>query len=200
MDVKLFNKWDTSSVKVTDPGLVLYVNLKPIIVPHSGSKYANVRFGKSKINVVERLINKMMVTGHYSTSRKHYFTSGRNCGKKQKATKIVRSALEIVEQKTKQNPVQVLITAIENGAPRAEVTSVEFGGIRHPVAVDCAPQRRLDLALAFLAKGSMKRSVSSKESISACLAEEIILTSNKDPKAMAVERKTTAEKQAEASK
>ena len=35
----LFNKWDVSEVKVTDPSLVRYVNLTPQIIPHSCGKY-----------------------------------------------------------------------------------------------------------------------------------------------------------------
>lgn len=200
VDIKLFGKWDCSSIKVTDPSLVRYVNLKPIIFPSTGGKVAKERFGKAKVHVVERLINKLMVTGHYSGGKKHYFTSGRNSGKKAMASRVVREAFEILEKKTKKNPVQLFINAVENGAPRAEITSVEYGGIRHPVAVDCAPQRRLDIALGMLAKGAMKRSLGSKNTISQCLADEIELAAANDSKALVIEKKTTLEKQAEASR
>jgi small subunit ribosomal protein S7 len=200
VEVKLFNKWDTKTIKISDPGLQDYINLKPLIVPHTGGRNAKIRFGKRKTHVVERLINKLMVTGHYSGGKKHYFTSGRNTGKKATLTTVVEKAFEIVEKKTKKNPVQVLIEAVENGAPRAEITSVEFGGIRHPVAVDTAPKRRLDIALGLLAKGAMKRSLKNKSSLEQCLAEEITLASQNDPKALTVEKRAILEKQAEASK
>lgn len=199
MEIKLFNKWDTSNLKIVDLGLQAYINVKPLIVPHSGARNAGVRFGKRKVHFVERLINKLMVTGHYAGG-KHMFTSGRNTGKKAMTTRIVETALDIVEKKTKKNPVQVLLDAIQNGAPKAEVTSVEYGGIRHPVAVDCSPMRRLDLALGLLAKGAMKKSVKAKDSIAECLADEIILASNNDPKAMSIERRAVLEKQAESSR
>jgi small subunit ribosomal protein S7 len=200
MEIKLFNKWETSNLKISDPGLQAYINLRPVIIPHTGGRNVGVRFGKRKVHLVERLINKMMVTGHYSGGKKHYFTSGRNTGKKIMLTKVVEEAFDIVEEKTKKNPVQVLIEAVENGAPRAEITSVEYGGIRHPVCVDCAPMRRLDLALGLLAKGSMKRSIKNKASIAQCLSEEIILASKNDPKALTVEKRAILEKQAESSR
>ena len=199
MEIKLFNKWDTSTLQITDPGLLEYINIKPMIIPHSGARNAGTRFGKRKMHFVERLINKFMVTGHYAGD-KHLFTSGRNTGKKALATRIVENALVLVETRLKKNPVQVLLDAIQNGAPKAEVTSVEFGGIRHPVAVDCAPMRRLDLALGLLAKGAMKKSIKAKESISECLADEIMLAANNDPKAMSIERRAIFEKQAESSR
>jgi small subunit ribosomal protein S7 len=199
MEIKLFNKWDTTNLQIRDLGLQAYVNMRPLIVPHSGARNAGIRFGKRKMHFVERLINKFMVTGHYAGD-KHLFTSGRNTGKKALATRIVENALVFVEKKTKKNPVQVLLEAIQNGAPKAEVTSVEFGGIRHPVAVDCAPMRRLDIALGLLAKGAFKKSIKAKESISECLADEIILASNNDPKAMSIERRAIMEKQAESSR
>lgn len=199
MEVKLFNKWDTSSLQVTDLGLQAYLNMRPLIIPHSGARNAGTRFGKRKMHFVERLINKFMVTGHYAGD-KHLFTSGRNSGKKAKVTKFVEKALVMVEDKTKKNPVQVLLDAVQNGAPKAEVTSVEFGGVRHPVAVDCAPMRRLDIALGLLAKGAFKKSIKGKDSIAACLADEIILAANNDPKAMSIERRAIMEKQAESSR
>jgi len=39
--------------------------------------------------------------------------------------KIVEQSLEIIEQKTKKNPIQTLVTAIENSAPREETTRVK---------------------------------------------------------------------------
>lgn len=200
VEVKLFNKWETNNIKISDPGLQAYINLKPLIVPHTGAHDARVRFGKRKMHLVERLINKLMVTGHYSGGKKHYYTSGRNTGKKAMLTKIVEQAFEIVEKKVKKNPVQALIEAVENGAPRAEITSVVFGGIRHPVCVDTSPKRRLDLALALIAKGAMKRSIKNKSTLAQCIAEEISLASQNDPKALCVEKRAILEKQAEASK
>ncbi|HDN82057.1 MAG TPA: 30S ribosomal protein S7, partial [Methanomicrobia archaeon] len=62
MDEKLFDKWDFN-VEVIDSGLKGYINLDPVYVPHSSGRYQKKRFGKAKISIVERLINKLMRTG-----------------------------------------------------------------------------------------------------------------------------------------
>ena len=46
---------------------------------------------------------------------------------------------------TKLNPVQVFVNAIENAAPREEVTRLKYGGIAVPKAVDVSPSRRVDV-------------------------------------------------------
>ena len=198
--VKLFNRWAFDGVKVEDVSIRDYVNLKPIIIPSTGGRWQKKRFGRRKYNIVERLINKLMVTGHIKASRKHVFTSGRNTGKKLMAMKHVEEAFEIIEKRTKQNPIQVLVRAIENSAPRAGVTTVEYGGIRTPVSVDLSPLKRVDLALSFLTKGAAQKAKKSKTSIAQALAEELILAANNDPKSFAVDRKNAMEKQAEASR
>ncbi len=198
--VRLFNRWDFEGIAVRDQGLRDYINLEPVVVPDSDGKFAKKRFGRAKYNVVERLVNKLMVTGHVKASKKHFFTSGRNTGKKQKALAAVERAFELIEKRTKENPVQVLVRAVEYSAPRAEVTTIEYGGIRTPVAVDTAPIRRLDLALAFLAKGAAQKAIKSKKPIHEALADELIAAAGNDPKAFSVDRKTMLEKQSEASR
>ncbi len=69
-----------------------------------------------------------------------------NTGKKQLATSIVTEAFEIVHERTDENPIQVLVSAVENSAPREETVRLKYGGISVPKAVDVAPQRRVDQA------------------------------------------------------
>ena len=138
----IFNKWDMDKIKVEDPGLVKYIALEPVIVPKTGARYAGNKFHKSKVSIVERLINKMMVTGH--KAKKHMISSGHYTGKAHKVYDIVERAFEIIEEKTKRNPVEVLVKAVENSAPREEIVTIEYGGARYPKAVECAPQRRID--------------------------------------------------------
>jgi len=85
-----------------------------------------------------------MNSGH--KGKKHYMSSGHNTGKKDIALKVVENALAKCEEKLKQNPLAILVKAIENAAPREEVIAIEYGGARYPKAVDVAPQRRIDLA------------------------------------------------------
>lgn len=199
-EIKLFGKW-SYDVAVEDPSLQKFVNLKPVIIPHTGGKHQKRQFGRAKYNIVERFINKLMLIGHIKASKKHFFSSGRNTGKKMMMMRELEKAFELIETKSKKNPIQILINAAQNSAPRAEVTTVEFGGMRSPVGVDVSPLRRLDLALSFLAKGSAQKSVRSKKSPAQAIAEELMAAAENDPaKSFAIDRKNIMEKQAEASR
>src|SRR3989344_8335445 len=132
--MKLFNKYDTN-IEVKDPGLKSYINLNPLMVIKTSGRNVKVRFWKSKYNIVERLMNKLMVPGH--RGKKHRLTSGHCTGKSQKVYKIVEKTFQIIEEKTKKNPVEVFVRAIENAAPREEITTIEYGGAKYPQAVEC---------------------------------------------------------------
>ena len=134
MNVKIFNKWDPEEIEVGDLSIKRYFNLRPTVVMHSGGRHARQQFKKSEQHIVERLINKMM-------------QGEDNTGKKMKTYKIVEEALDIVHQRTKENPLSVLAKAISNAGPREEVVRLKYGGITVPKAVDTAPQRRVDVAL-----------------------------------------------------
>ncbi|HDM24092.1 30S ribosomal protein S7 [archaeon] len=180
-EIKLFGKWSLDGIEVRDPGLRAYICLKPIYLPHSFGRHAKRRFQKANVNIVERLANKLM-------------RKGKNTGKKYKALKIVENALQMIELETGENPVQVLVRAIENSAPKMETTRVMYGGIVYRKAVDVSPQRRLDLALRFIAEGASLRSFSSIKSIDECLFEEILYAANNDRRSYAIQRKNEIER------
>ncbi len=166
---KIFNKWD-SEVEIEDPGLRKYINLETRIVLHDQGRHAKRSFGKTKLHIVERLINSLMRGG---TGRKigGKVIRGRGgCGKKEKMRKVVENAFEIIHKKTKQNPIQILVKAIENAAPREETTRVKYGGIITPIAVDTSPQRRVDFALRNIARAVAIRSFDNKKSAEEALA------------------------------
>lgn len=198
MELKLFNKYSLKEIKVEDPGLKAYINLEPIIVPKTGGKNVKTKFWKSKYNIVERLINKLMVPGH--RGKKHLLTSGHVTGKSQTVYKIIIEVFRIIEEKTKQNPVQVLVKAIENAAPREEITTIEYGGAKYPQAVEVAPQRRVDLALRQLVQGSYQRSYGKKQNIITALSDEIIKAFKSDQGSAAISKKLELERQADASR
>jgi small subunit ribosomal protein S7 len=177
----LFGRWDPGNITIKDLGLAKYINLTPMYLPHSGGRYANRPFGKMKVNLVERLVNSMM--------RGEEFT-----GKKSKALRTVERAFQIVEGRTKQNPIQVLVDALQNAAPREEVTRLKFGGISVPKAVDIAPARRLDLALRYLCQGAVQASFRSTTPIEECLANEILKASKGDINAFAIAKKEELER------
>lgn len=180
-EVKLFGKWSMSDVEVRDPGLKGYICLDPVLVPHTEGRHEKRRFAKSRVPIVERLINQMM-------------RPGKNAGKKMLATNIVKRALTIVELKTKQNPVQVLVWAIENASPREETTRIIYGGILYHVSVDVSPQRRVDLALRFIADGARICSFNNPKTIEECLADEIVVAAYGDPSSYAIRRKEEIER------
>lgn len=126
-EVLIFGKYGTTGIVIEDAGLAKYIDLESMMVPHSGGKHANMWFGKSKLSIVERLINNIMRTEKYT-------------GKKLKAYRAVSDAFDIIAAKTKQNPVQVLVEALQSAAPREEVTRLQFGGISVPKAVDISPR------------------------------------------------------------
>ena len=183
----IFGKYDLSEVTVNDGGLAKYIDLTPTNVPHSGGKHANRWFGKSKLSIVERLINNIMRTEKYT-------------GKKLKAYKAVSEAFDIIAQKTKKNPVQVLVEGLENAAPREEVTRLQFGGISVPKAVDVSPQRRLDIALRNLSTGCVKASTKNKKPISSYIADEIMLASKGDMTSFSVAKKEEIERVAQSAR
>ena len=90
-EIKIFGKWGTEGIKVMDPGLVDYVTLTPRMVPKTGARYAKQKFYKSRISIVERLINKLMIPGHLG--KKHKLTSYKATGKSNKAYRIVEKTL-----------------------------------------------------------------------------------------------------------
>ena len=183
----LFNKWNLSEVQINDPGLARYVSLDSMIVPHSCGKLAGVQFAKSDMLIVERLVNKLMQTQH-------------NTGKKELTTRIVRDAFDIIYEKTKKNPVEVLIEAIAHTGPREETVRLKYGGINVPKSVDTAPQRRVDSALTFIAHGVKKTSQKKKRSVSACLADELIAASKGDSRCYSVGKKEERERVAKSAR
>jgi len=179
-------KYDMSSVKIEDKGLERYINLDTENI-YFGGVYSNKIFAKSKTPLVERLINNIMRTEHYN-------------GKKTKAYKVVKATFEIIDKKTKSNPMQVFIDAVQNAAPKEETTRLRFGGISVPKAVDVAPQRRLDIALRNICQGSVNASHKNKKSMEACLADEIIKASKNDVASFAVAKKNDIERVAKSAR
>ncbi|WP_457753424.1 30S ribosomal protein S7 [Thermococcus sp.] len=202
-DLKVFGKWSTEDVVVNDPSLKPYINLEPRLLPHTHGRHAKKPFGKANVHIVERLINKVMRSGASSYKVAGHFMRREHrslMSKKMKAYEVVKEAFEIIEKRAKQNPIQVLIRAIENAAPREDTTTVMFGGIRYHVAVDISPLRRLDVALRNIALGASAKCYRNKMSYAEALAEEIIAAANKDTKSYAYSKKEEIERIAQSSR
>lgn len=78
-------------------------------------------------------------------------------GKKSVAERIVYGALDIVEDKTKLEPVGTFHSALENVAPQVEVRSRRVGGATYQVPVDVRPERRQALAIRWLINAARSR-------------------------------------------
>jgi len=195
-EMKIFGKWPTEGIEVKDIGLKKYINLEPRIIPKSGGRYAQQQFHKSKMNIVERLMNKLQVPGH--KSKKHVLTSGRATGKTMIHYKIVKKAFEKIEKETKKNPIEVLVKAIENSALREEITAYQVGGIILRRAVITSPQRRVDLALSNIVQASYKKGFGKKADMVSALTDELLgAYANDSSKSEAIKERERVERESE---
>ena len=113
----------------------------------------------------------------------------------------VEEALKIIEKKTGKNPVEIFVKALENAAPREEIVTIEYGGARYPKAVDCAPHRRIDIALKFFSQGTYAKCFNKKISFPEALADEILAAFKLDQnKSVAIKKKLELERQSDASR
>jgi small subunit ribosomal protein S7 len=194
---KIFDKYDISAIQVQDAGLKSVINLKPKLILKDQGRSVG-KFSQTKVNVVERLMNKLAVAGH--RGKKHKLEKGNATGKYTKNMQIILNVLDIIEKKTGKNPVEILVRAIENAAPRDETTVIEYGGARYPQAVDVAPVRRVNLALKHLVHGASDKAFNKKKTITQSLAEEIIMAAEKNGESLAVRKKKEAEAQADSAR
>ncbi len=195
MRILLFNRWDFSGVEVKDPGLKKYINLRPVVLPKTSGRYGTVSIHKSKMNVVERFINKLFVPGH--KGKKHKLTSGHVVGNYQKVFKSMKEAFEIIERRTKKNPIQILVTAVENGALYEEVMGYRLGGIIARKAVVVSPQRRLDVSLRLIAQDIFSKTFQSRKTLAQAIADELIEIANNDQRSNVIRERMRIEREAE---
>jgi small subunit ribosomal protein S7 len=182
---QLFEQWAVTGMEYSDPSTERYITVTPIA--HTMGRHAEKQFKKSEISIVERLINRLMQTDE-------------NTGKKQLATRLVREAFEIIHSRTDENPVQVLVSAVENSAPREETVRLKYGGISVPKAVDVSPQRRVDQALKFIAEGTYSGAFKTPTDAEEALASQLIGAANADVSTYSINQKEEKERVAAAAR
>lgn len=101
-------------------------------MPQPDAKYGNV--------YVSMIISRMMYGG-----------------KKSLATSLLYRALEIVEEKMKRNPIDVMEQALRNVAPAIEVKPMRVGGATYQVPVEVAQERGITLAMRWILDTSRGR-------------------------------------------
>lgn len=198
--VLLFGKY-SYDVAVDDPSLQNYVNLKPMIYPNSFRRTSQKRYSKATINIVERLANDLMRGGTGGKiGGKVVRTKGRLQGKKFTVMKIIEDAFDSVHRQTNQNPIQILINALENSSPIEDTTRVRYGGIISNVPVDVSASRRLDVALRNISMATVIGAFRNKRTVSDALATELVLAAKNDINSYAIKRKNEIERMARSAK
>jgi small subunit ribosomal protein S7 len=141
---------------------------KRIIVPDP--KYKNT--------LVSKFINGLMREGKKSLSRRIFY-----------------DAMDIVERRSREEPVKVFEQAMENIKPVLEVRSRRVGGATYQVPVEVRPDRRQALAIRWLVNFSKKRG---EKSMAQRLAGELLDAYNK--RGTAFKKKEDTHRMAEANK
>ena len=116
-------------------------------------------------------------------------------GKKSIAEKIIYSALDTIEGRTRREPVEVLEIALENVRPVVEVKSRRVGGATYQVPVEVRHVRRTGLAMRWLIDAARKRS---EKSMAQRLAGELLEAS--ENRGVAVKKREDTHRMAEANK
>ena len=116
-------------------------------------------------------------------------------GKKSVAETIVYGAFDIVQSKTKQDPVTVFHTALDNIRPAVEVRSRRVGGATYQVPVEVRVERREALAIRWLIIAARKRNENTmEERLAAELADAV------QNRGTAVKKREDTHKMAEANR
>jgi small subunit ribosomal protein S7 len=194
-DVKLFDRWDCQEAEINDEGLRRVINLENIMAPRSRGRHSDQQFYKADVQIVERLLNRLYVAGH--KGNKHKISSGSNVGKSEKLWETIEDTFELIEEETGENPIQVLVGAIENSAPKEEVISYQRGGVIARQAVIVSPMRRVDLALRHLAQGAYGNRLANDVDASEALSEEIVAAYENDSSVLAVRDRQRREREAD---
>ena len=116
-------------------------------------------------------------------------------GKKTVAERILYDALEMIRQKTNDDPIKVFKKAIENVKPAVEVKSRRVGGSTYQVPVEVRPERRVALAMRWLVTYSRGRG---EKTMRERLAAELVDAAQN--RGNAVKKRDDTHKMAEANK
>ena len=133
---------------------------------------------KFRNRMVSKFINKMMIDG-----------------KKSVAERALYDAFDLIEERFKQDPLEVFKKAIENVKPKMEVKSRRVGGATYQVPVEIRANRRLALAIRWIISYSRARG---EYTIRERLASELIDAFQN--RGAAIKKREDTHKMAEANK
>jgi small subunit ribosomal protein S7 len=119
---------------------------------------------------------------------------GSSGGAKGRVTSSVKTALKIINLKTGRNPIEIIVRAVENSAPNEDTTRIGYGGVVYRLAVDCSPQRRIDLALRYIVTGIKTQTFGNRKTFEEIIADQLIGAANHDNNNFAIRRKQEVER------
>ena len=128
--------------------------------------------------LVQRFVNRMMQRGKRSTAQKLLYT-----------------AMDIIKEKTKQEPLEVFNKAVKNVTPLVEVNARRVGGSTYQVPLEVKQSRGVALATQWIITNSRKRS---GRSFSERLSAELMDAANGT--GASVKKRDDTHKMAEANK
>ena len=124
-----------------------------------------------------------------------FMNSVMQAGKKSVAESIVYGALDLIESKTKQNPLTVFQQALDNVMPSIEVRSRRVGGATYQVPVEVRTSRRQALGIRWIISAARERN---EKTMTERLSAELLDASNN--RGNAVKKREDTHKMAEASR
>ena len=116
-------------------------------------------------------------------------------GKKHTARGILYGAFNIIEEKTKNKPLDVFKKAVNNASPMIEVRARRVGGATYQVPTEVRPERRTALAIRWLIGYAKERS---DTSMAQKLAAELMAAATGE--GVAIKKKDDVHRMAEANK
>ncbi len=116
-------------------------------------------------------------------------------GKKSVAERILYDALELIRERTEDDPMRVFKRAVDNTKPQVEVKSRRVGGSTYQVPIEVRPSRRLALSMRWLIDFAKKRG---EKTMREKLAGELMDAA--ENRGGAIKRKDDTHRMAEANK
>jgi small subunit ribosomal protein S7 len=116
-------------------------------------------------------------------------------GKRNRAERIMYQAFDIIEEKTRDNPLKVFKRAVDNVKPSLEVRSRRVGGSTYQIPIEVRPSRKTALSFRWLisfARDRIERTMEER------LAAELLDDSNNT--GSAIKKKDDTHRMAEANK
>jgi small subunit ribosomal protein S7 len=89
---------------------------------------------------VQEMINRIMIKGKKST-----------------ATQLMYDAMDIIEERTGQEPLETFTAALKNVSPMMEVRPRRVGGATYQVPMEVDPSRRKTLAMRWIITAARQR-------------------------------------------